>query len=65
MKMESENLSGNNFEEEDREVKGLGEDLHWCGSALGSKLESKANNSTAGSMYLLCNLSLYTVTQKS
>lgn len=39
--MESENLSGNNFEEEDREVKGLGEDLHWCGSTLDSKLESK------------------------
>jgi len=25
--------------EEEEEVKGLGEDLNWCGSALSSKLE--------------------------
>lgn len=45
MKMESEDLSGNNFKNEEREVKGLGEDLHWCGSASVSKLESKQQHS--------------------
>lgn len=44
MKTENENLSGNNVEEEEGEVKGLGEDLHWCGSVSGSKLESKQHS---------------------
>lgn len=45
MKMESENHSENNLEMEEWEVKWLGEDLHWCGSASVSKLESKQQHS--------------------